>query len=334
MWELDNRTPYAAERTWVRDKAGLHGWLVAVRATFDIMPEGYLIPAQAQPPPPRETVYRGDPASTSPVLDSDLLAQKPGTDIILDAIAYAPRERPTDKVEVSLHIGGLSKTLVVYGPRVYVSRPLGLATSSSQAFTTQPIKYEWAFGGADLKDPDVRKRRMDDRNPVGKGVAVDQRALQGQPAHVIDYRPGEGGGAPAGFGPIAMSWSPRRQRAGTYDTRWEQSKRPLLPDDYDPAFAFSAPDDQRFTTPLRGGDPVLITNMTPEGTLRFDLPRIGFRFKTVFPFRSVRHRGWLTTVFITPHARTVSMIWQSVLNVPALEGEYLDFTLIVEEPAR
>lgn len=32
MWELDNRTPYAAERTWVRDKAGDHHWMIAVES--------------------------------------------------------------------------------------------------------------------------------------------------------------------------------------------------------------------------------------------------------------------------------------------------------------
>jgi hypothetical protein len=34
MWVLANKTPYTAERNWVRDKDGLHWWLVAVRATF------------------------------------------------------------------------------------------------------------------------------------------------------------------------------------------------------------------------------------------------------------------------------------------------------------
>jgi len=36
MWALKNRTPYAAERTWVRDRSGAHHWIVAVKATFDL----------------------------------------------------------------------------------------------------------------------------------------------------------------------------------------------------------------------------------------------------------------------------------------------------------
>jgi hypothetical protein len=196
---------------------------------------------------------------------------------------------------------------------------------------TQPIHYEWAFGGSDLKSPDVRKQRMDIRNPVGKGVAVDARDLYDQAAHVVEYPSGISTAGPAGFGPIASFWSPRRDLAGTYAARWEETKKPLLPEDYDPAFALSAPEDQRLSHPIRGGELVVITNMSPEGVLRFRLPDISLIFRTHFGSRRVVHEGSLTTVLITPHARKLSMIWQSALRVPALETDYLDFTFIAEE---
>jgi hypothetical protein len=331
MWELDNSTGYAAERNWIRDKAGVHNWLVAVRATFDILPKGQLILSDEQPPPLLEPQYRGDPHKTSLLLDSDLLAEKPGTDIILDACAYSPRGRPASAVKVSLRVAGLSKSLIVYGTRVYKRGVWGVTTSSQQMFTIQPIQYEWAFGGSDLKNPDMRKCRIDERNPVGKGVALDTSELYGRPAHYVEY-PGRSASksGPAGFGPISNFWSPRRQRAGTYDANWEKNKKPLLPDDYDPSFALSAPDDQRLTQPLRGGVPFLLTNMTPEGILRFELPDIALRFKTYFRFREEEHRASLSTVFITPHAGKLSLVWQSALKVPALDTDYLDFTLITE----
>jgi hypothetical protein len=40
MWAVDNKTPYGADRAWIRDKAGAHQWLVAVKATFDIGEQG------------------------------------------------------------------------------------------------------------------------------------------------------------------------------------------------------------------------------------------------------------------------------------------------------
>jgi hypothetical protein len=327
MWDLDNSTDYGALWNWVRDKDGTHCWLVAVRGTFDILPSGELVVANEQPPPPREPQFRGDPATSSLVLDSDLLSQKPGTDIVLDAVAYAPQGRPTKRVEVSLHVAELSKTLIVHGPRVYVPGLTGgVATSSPRSFITQPIHYE-----SDLKNPDVRKQRMDIRNPVGKGVAANERDLYDQPAHVVEY-PGEDRSArPAGFGPVASFWSPRRERAGTYDAGWQETKKPLLPDDYDPLFAFSAPEDQRLARPVLGGELVVITNMSPEGVLRFRLPDISLIFRTHFGSRRIVHAGSLTTVLITPHTRRLSMIWQSALPVPALETDYLDFTFIAEE---
>lgn len=331
MWTLDNLTPYAAERNWARDREGRHQWVVAVRATFDIGADGTLSIADEQPGPPLAPEYHGDPASTSLRLDSDLLAQKPGTDIVLDACAHAPGGRPASAVEVSMHVADVSKRLVVHGPRFYRHGSLGTSITSAEPFVTQPIRYEAAFGGSDLKDDDLRRRRIDERNPLGRGVAVDARSLHDQPAHTIEYPGGDAAKkGPAGFGPILAFWSPRRQRAGTFDRHWEETKKPLLPDDYDPAFALSAPDDQRPGKPLQGGEPVLITNMSPSGALRFELPRITLALETSFGLRSTPHAALLTTVFIVPGAAKLSMIWQSALSVPVRDADYLDFTTITE----
>ncbi len=53
MWALDNRTVFAADRNWIRDKSGAHHWLVAVRATFDIDLKGRLSLADQQSRPSR-----------------------------------------------------------------------------------------------------------------------------------------------------------------------------------------------------------------------------------------------------------------------------------------
>ncbi|GAC1468449.1 MAG: DUF2169 domain-containing protein [Gemmatimonadaceae bacterium] len=331
MWDLDNSTDYSAVSGWTRDRDGVHQWLVAVRATFDIMPDGDLVTSPQQPDPPREPQFRGDPATSSLVLDSDLLAVTPATDIVLDAVAYAPKGRPANRVEVSLQVARVSKTLIVHGPRVYVRGVTGkLVTSGSLPFVTHPIHYEWAYGGSDLRNPDARKQRMDRRNPVGKGVTADERDLYEQPAHVVEYA-GSHGTNPAGFSPIASFWSPRSERAGTYGSRWEQTRKPLLPDDYDPLFASSAPEDQRVFGPLTG-EVVFLSNMTPEGALQFRLPEMAIALRTHFDHRPpVVHQASLATVFITPHEYKVSMIWQGALPVATLEMDYLDYTFIAEE---
>jgi hypothetical protein len=59
MWQVDNRTPFAAERGWVRDRNGAEIWLVAVKATFDIKPDGSTEVSEEQSPVLRVPEYFG-----------------------------------------------------------------------------------------------------------------------------------------------------------------------------------------------------------------------------------------------------------------------------------
>ncbi|MFP2957447.1 DUF2169 domain-containing protein [Myxococcus sp. 1LA] len=331
MWALKNRTAYAAERNWTRDKEGVHWWLVAVKATFDVAPGGRLQLADEQPPPVLMPEYFGAPGQSSLRHDSDLLAVKPGTEVLLDGHAHAPRGKPAETVPVSLRLGPLHKVLLVHGPRTYARGMLGMAVSRPRPFTTSPIRYEAAFGGHDTSDSDPSKHRLDERNPIGRGFSVRQAQLTGKPAHTIEYPSGDPATrGPAGFGPIDAAWMPRRKLAGTYDARWERTKKPLLPDDYDPAFALSAPGDQRLDGTLTGGERVELMNMTPEGVLRFELPRISFGFTTHVGGRREAHGARLTTVLLEPEVRRLSLVWQGALCVPAPDADYLDETEIAE----
>ncbi|NTX41499.1 DUF2169 domain-containing protein [Myxococcus sp. CA033] len=213
----------------------------------------------------------------------------------------------------------------------YENGLLGVAPTRPRPFTTRPIRYESAFGGSDLSG-DLQQQSMDARNPIGRGFARRAAHLVGRPAHSIEYprgAPSERG--PAGFGPIDSSWMPRRKLAGTYDARWAQSKKPLLPDDHDAAFALSAPTDQRTQMPLLGGEHVELLNMTPKGVLRFKLPRISLGFTTRILARRQQHAARLVTVLMELEAWRLSLVWQSVLRVPSPEADYLDETTIIED---
>jgi hypothetical protein len=333
MWALDNQTAYAAERNWTRDARGVHVWIVAVQATFDVAEDGRLTLADEQPPPPLAPEYRGDPASTSLRRDSELLAVKPGTDVLVDGLAHAPGGKPAPSVPVALRVGGaIDKRLLVHGTRAYYRGAFGLRASKPLPFTSRPIVYESAFGGADLSDPDPKRQRMDPRNPVGKGVAVRPEALVDTEAHAVEYLEGDPAKrGPAGFGPIAPSWSPRRELAGTYDERWESTKKPLLPDDYDERFGLSTPADQRPAKPLRGGELLELVHLTPGGLLRFALPKVYLVFTTRFGRRREEHRAALTTVFVEPERRRLSLVWQGCLRVKAPDVEHLDATTVREK---
>ncbi|MEY4510390.1 MAG: hypothetical protein RLZZ450_2512, partial [Pseudomonadota bacterium] len=280
MWQLENRTPYGTERGWTRDKNGVHVWVVAMRASFAVSPQGKVTLVDEQPPPVLAPEYHGDPGTSSLRLDSDLLYAKPATDVLLDATAHAPMGRKVAKLNVVLRVASITKQLTVYGDRAYYKSFGKLAVSDSTPFSAKAIRYESAYGGMDLTHADPRLHRRDARNPVGRGVAIDPASLVDQPAHSIEYPRGDVARAgPAGLGPIDAAWSPRRERAGTYDAAWQATRRPLLAEDYQDLYGSSAPDDQRVAH-LRGGELVELTNLTPEGHLQFRLPKIYPAFTT------------------------------------------------------
>lgn len=335
MWSLLNKTAYAAERNWLRDEQGAHWWLVAVRATFKIGPGGKLRLADEQLSPTLVPEYSGKAGESSLLCDSDLLGRKPTTDILLIGSANAPGGRPAPSVPVVLRVGALEKYLVVYGERLYRVGLSGLTTTAPRPFVSRPIHYELAFGGGDFSDPDPIRHRIDERNPIGLGFGQRWASLVDKPAHGIEYPTGDPATrGPAGFGPIDAGWLPRRKLAGTYDSRWAETKRPLLPDDYDPTFALSAPADQRPLRPLQGGERVELQNMSPQGTLVFELPRIQLAFVSRFgSYKTPHDAPRLATVLLEPDASRVSLVWQSALRVAATEGDFLDATEIEERRA-
>lgn len=334
MWALDNKTAYAAERNWIRDKEGVHHFVVAVKATFDVSTNGKLTLADEQRPPMLEPEYHGKPGESSLRYDSDLLAVKPCTDVILDAHAHAPKGRKAKSVVTSARVDDMRKALVVHGLRVYRKDPIGgIVMTDPVPFLSLPIRYEGAFGGVDFTDPDPKKHRMDSRNPVGAGFAVNRDHLIDQPAPHIAYQKGDIlNKGPAGFGPIDPSWSPRRELAGTYDEKWESNKKPLLPDDYDDLFAASAPADQRSKRHRRGGERVELINLSPEGILAFYLPKIYLTFTTHIGRQRQEHRSRLTSILIESETRQVMLVWQTALAVSPGDIDYLDQTTIREKP--
>lgn len=333
MWALVNRTSYGAARNWVRDKHGVHHWVVAVRATFVVGNGGALEPAEEQPPPALAPEYHGEPGVSSLRYDSDLLAIKPGTDVLLDAHAHAPGGRPAPSVATSLRVGDRLKAVTVHGAhRYFRSVAGGIGVSEPEPFRARPIRYEMAYGGWDKVDPDPRRHRIDSRNPIGCGFAARSEHLVDQSAPAAQYADGDlAQRGPAGFGPIDPAWSPRRELAGTYDDAWAQHKRPLLADDYDERFGLSAPLDQQFTPHLRGGERVELVNLSPGGHFVLEVPRHYFTFTTRLGTRSVEHRAHLTALFIEPEASRVSVTWQTSLPVPPADIDYLDDTTIREK---
>lgn len=315
MWMLDNRTPFAAERGWVRDRDGSEVWLIAVKATFDILPDGSTTVAAEQPPVLRLPEHFGEPGKSSIRYDADLVLTKKTTDIVLVGHACAPAGQQVPQLDVSLRVGPLHKVLRVFGDRHW-----GASGASTPAlFERMPLVYERAYGGVDAHSATPEKD-WDGRNPVGTGFAVSGKHAEGlrlpnvedpaQPIKSWRDRPG-----PAGFGVIASHWQPRAGLAGTYDTRWMKTRQPLAPEDLDDRWYQCAPADQQAPQWLRGGEPVAMRNLTPQGLLQFALPRLHLGLETRFHDgdRQVHRSKQLHTVILEPDVPRVSLVWHSAL---------------------
>jgi hypothetical protein len=319
MWNVNNLTPFSDGHAFVRDRDGAEVWLVAVRGTFAIDPDGSTRPAERQEEVCLVPQYRGEPGKSSLLYDTDLPHLKPTTDVLLHGHAYAPGGHPAAQVDVSMKVGPISKTLRVTGDRVWRQGALAPTMADPQPFMQMPIVYERAYGGANLTGVDPREHDWDRRNPIGTGFAVKAEHLVGQRVPNIED-PRDSGlfwrrrPSPAGFGPIASDWMPRVRWAGTYGEKWEEERLPLLPEDFDDRFYLCAPEDQRAPQPLKGGEEVELHNLTPAGLLRFRLPRVALGFSTRFSTgERIRHRGVLHTVILEPDFPRVLMVWHTSL---------------------
>ncbi len=315
MWQVDNRSPFAAERGWVRDRDGAEVWLVAVKCTFDVRPDGTTEVSKEQMPVLRVPEYHGEPGKSSIKYEADLVHTKKTTDVLVVGHAHAPGGKPVTELDVGFRVGPVQKLLRVFGNRTWgASGP-----TKPEPFLKMPLVYERAFGGVDTGS-DNPERDWDWRNPLGTGFAVEKEHLSDRLLPNIEYpkacmqawsdRP-----PPAGFGAIGSHWQPRAGLAGTYDDNWMKTRQPLLPDDFDDHFFQCAPADQQAPEFLRGGEPVVLLRLTPSGDLRFLLPKVYLGFETRFydGSREVHKNRKLHTVILEPDFPRVSLVWHTAL---------------------
>lgn len=316
MWTVNNNTPFAADRTFVCDANGAMVWVVVVKGTFLINSDGATVAADKQAEVCLKPEYRGDPETTALVYDIDMVHTKPTTDIILNGHAYAPKGKPAFEIDATMQVAEVTKTVRATGDRVWEKGVAGLKTGDPQPFMKMPIVYERAFGGGDKPSSDVKNPHWERRNPVGVGYAKNPDVLVGQPVPNIENPESLISGTrlktqPVGFGPIGRHWVPRVDWAGTYGEKWEKERLPLLPRDFDERFYQCAPPDQQAQQYLKGGEPVALLNLTPEGLLRFNLPRVWLSLRTRIGSEVIDHHANLHTVILEPDVPRVVMVWHT-----------------------
>lgn len=319
MWQIDNQTPFAAQRAGTRDRQGRELWQVAVKASYRFDPAGRVRVAEQQAPVHLAGVYRDPDKDSSLRHESDFALEKAGSDILLDASAWAPAGRAVTSLEVGFALGPLIKRLRVTGQRHWRRGAFSMVADKPQPFERMPLIWENAYGGKDGVNPATGFAIAYPANPVGKGYYTHRAHALDQPLPTVEYpdrplrrctRPVP----PAGFGPIARHWLPRSRHAGSYDQRWQQTRAPLPPEDLSPLYYQCAPEDQQLQGFLSGGEAVRLRHLTAEGEVAFTLPEPDLRFTTRFEGRPPRsHPGRITALIIEPDDYRFSLLIQTDL---------------------
>lgn len=331
MWSLVNRTVYAADRGWIRDKHGAEIWVVAVKATYDIAADGNLQIADEQVP-----VFGGpmnDAASGELRYETDLGPPKSGTDVVLIGSAHSPTGAPVTELQVAFQVGTLMRSAMVYGDRLWRRGLAGHSPGRPAPFVSMPLSYSRALGGDDAADANGTG------NPVGRGIlrpSDDRFPMPNlEDSHQRLVSPADRPPV-AAFGPVPDHWPWRQRHAGTYDEHWFEHRRPLMPADVDERSWRIAPPAQQMGSALKGGEPVGLLNLTRPGfcagsRLLFKLPRLSLGFETRFYDGSVEHsRSSVHTVILEPEWPRLSVVHHMCLPCHT-KVNLLDRTIIVEK---
>jgi hypothetical protein len=186
----------------------------------------------------------------------------------------------------------IDKKLKVQGPRRFKGGLLGWSEASrGEAVRSVALRWEHAYGGHSLARNERGEEILNKvwfANPLGCGwLHTDwekalEKARQGvpktlpapqlsYPEDAVDWlersrTPADADTArkmgdfirekarhrPANFGWVGRSWSPRLEKAGTYDEVWKKEVWPKLPKDFDFGYWNGAPEDQQMGFPESG----------------------------------------------------------------------------------
>ncbi len=319
--QLLNATQMRAGYTMGMNPDGRESLVVAVKGTFNLPRNGEEPQLAAnQVPLVDSDAFTGEPGFSAPLYESDYAAVKPRCDVLLNGSAYAPGGRPAKRVTVSLQVGSVGKSFDVVGNRVWLGAIFGVMSSPIEPFTVMPISYDNAFGGIDIAHADPAKHRYCETNHAGVGFhqQTEREFIDGAPLPNTEElgRPvndPRGSYQPMSFGPVARAWTPRIKLAGTYDQNWIDNTFPFLPPNFDDRYYQCAPADQQIDYP-RGGEEVVLSNLTPEGYTSFRIPEMNVPVLFYMKYGENKEtQAVVDTIIIEPNLHRFTMTWRSCL---------------------
>jgi hypothetical protein len=246
------------------------------------------------------------------------MAFKQGADCLVHGTVH-PFEAgaPAREVRVTVTTAHerIDKRLRVAGRRYWQKTPVGLVPSNPEPLQATPLCYEYAFGGVD-----TRARELEPRNPVGMGFSARPGGAKGAELPRIEYpddtlthwskRP-----RPAGLGPIAPGWEPRRALTDELDIDALNEGRCPYPQNVPRPIHNVAPPDQRLDQPITGGERIDI-----EGVGIADREAITVELPMLAPVACVVDRQstkplpmTCDTLIVDADAGTLDQVWRGTV---------------------
>ena len=324
MLQILNKTPFEVALALFTDMNGAEKVSVAVKGTFIIPQHNRAVQvADEQIPVFYANEYFDEPTKSSIKYPVDVVLEKINTDIILIGHAYSTDGRPVRRLPVSMKVGKFKKTVLVTGDRKWIKNSFlpGFSISKPKAFNKMALRYEYAFGGVDKVDKkNIDKFDWDQRNPIGTGFRINKKTVENNklpnledPENLISHwkqKP-----PVACFGAIDSFWQPRLKHIGSYNEEWLNKQFPILPIDFDMTFFNTAHPDLIAKGFLKGGQEIILTNLSKRGALAFNLPNL--EISLMFRLGETRNyqKADLWTVLFEPDSDHFYMVWGCSFSV-------------------
>ncbi|RMH85945.1 DUF2169 domain-containing protein [Pseudomonas sp. AOB-7] len=317
--QLLNATRLMAAFTQGLAPDGRESLVVIAKGTFDLPLDGREARLlDTQQPLLMADTFHGEPGLSAPLQEMDFAPVKPFCDVLVQGKAHAPGGKPATQITAGIRIGRVGKAFSVLGPRHWQPGLLGVAPGLPQPFLEQTISYAQAFGGAHPLKGNPEQQQAYPDNPAGIGWyprGTDSADMLGMPMPCTEElgKPVDsphGDFRPMALGPIGRHWPQRAAFAGTYDEAWLADCFPFLPADFDNRYFQAAPADQQ-TDYLKGGEEVLLLNLTAQERAGFRIPQMSV--PVTFFLNKGGHEtvhAVIDTLLIDTEARQVQLTWR------------------------
>ncbi|MEJ2042578.1 MAG: DUF2169 domain-containing protein [Reinekea sp.] len=339
--QINNHSPWAAQLApaWGKDRK--QQMTVIVKTGFCWDTQGKLTPIEQNDIAfeGAERFFDDDYENASLAASNDLVPFKDGFELLVTGTAH-PANKQAKKMQLAVAFTRGSdenlktdweKQLTVFGRRHWQRTLLGTVPSIPPAIEPTPVRYEYAYGGkkTDKDGNEKLKKGLYLQNPSGLGFSagktehrlplIEREPLITHPSQQVK---------PAGFGPIANSWEPRKSLFAELDNKAAANARCPYPASLNTKLYNSAPEDQQFTTPPADGTCLVLSGWHPDIALqRIELPTTG---PSVMVFRQAQWQAmpmaWDTLIIDADNQR-LYQLWRGAIPFDPAHIELMQFHL-------